>query len=264
MHLRQRRFLFYSPARLMGRAYRELVMNLANHVTQKCLTADAYRAAPGLNFSRFSSWRESHLHSNLTIVPTAAMRYGTLVHTLVLEPEEFGARYYVHEPFGDMRRKESKEAYDYAVIIAQGRELVDVDQYRAADAAAYRVRERLSREGLTLRETEVSLFCYREWPLKCRIDAVCELDGRTALVDVKTAREAHRPGPWLERAKAQLHYYSQFFKEPPPLFVAAVDPLGCAMYRMRYDPLHWALDPELQVRASINEPHGPYFHATEF
>lgn len=102
------------------------------------IPAHEYHASPGLSNSMLSDLAKSpahfwawHLNPNRPAkVPTAAMRAGTMLHRLVLEPEAFGSQYIVRPGGLDLRTKAGKEWQD---SIAQHVEVLSSDQMEIAE-----------------------------------------------------------------------------------------------------------------------------------
>ena len=61
--------------------------------------------------------------------PTAAMRFGTLVHALVLTPETFGEEFVLSDAIN--RRSQEGKA-QYAALVESGQQVVTGQEYRAA------------------------------------------------------------------------------------------------------------------------------------
>lgn len=113
---------------------------------------------------------------------TPAMRFGTLVHCLVLEPSDMHARYLVRPDGIDRRTKEGKIAWEAFESTVAGREVVDGDDWRRAHDCAAAVAAELARCGVALGPTEVSINWDADVPLKARCDALL-VDG---VLDLKT------------------------------------------------------------------------------
>lgn len=64
--------------------------------------------------------------------PTPAMAFGSLVHCLLLQPNEFEKQFFLM-PSIDRRTKEGKAAYEDCMKASEGKELVTEDQYNEAD-----------------------------------------------------------------------------------------------------------------------------------
>jgi len=61
---------------------------------------------------------------------TPAMRFGTLIHCMALEPECFHERFIIKPSGMDRRTKEGKEAY--SDLIASGKEIIESEDYKVA------------------------------------------------------------------------------------------------------------------------------------
>lgn len=64
--------------------------------------------------------------------PTPAMAFGSLVHCLLLQPNEFDKQFFVM-PSIDRRTTEGKKAYAEALVQSEGKEVISEEQYTEAD-----------------------------------------------------------------------------------------------------------------------------------
>ena len=160
--------------------------------------AAEYHAAEGLNKSSIDKLLRCPLEYRLSLEqkpeePTAAMRFGTMLHARVLEPDVYAGAYHVLEH--DVRTKPGKDEKKEAE--AQGLTCITLADFEKASAmleqlhAHRRIHELLSLPG----KAEVSI--YWEMPrqqgseqtrqCKARIDKLAELpDGTFIAVDLKT------------------------------------------------------------------------------
>lgn len=158
--------------------------------------AAEYHAAPGLNKSSIDKLLRCPLEYKLSLEgvrpePTPAMKFGTMLHARVLEPEAYERDYHVQDV--DPRTKAGKE--EKAKAEAQGQSIVGPADFDKATAmhhnllAHRRIAELLGLPG----HSEVSIY----WELpreggeamqcKGRIDRLAELpDGTFIAVDLKT------------------------------------------------------------------------------
>ena len=124
------------------------------------------------------------------MVPTAAMLFGTLVHSMVLEPESVDALYLASPRF-DRRTKAGKEALAEFEAQAEGKVVVDMDTFQRAQRTA---------EAVLTHPTAGPLFkggnaeITARWeqhglPCKARVDYY---QGRS-IVDLKTTQDASHP-----------------------------------------------------------------------
>lgn len=105
--------------------------------------------------------------------------FGSLFHTLTLEPDEFDARYIV-APDVDRRTKEGKDAYARFQMNAGSREVVTVDDYDRANRMADATRQAAG--SLLAGEIERMVLWTRDGvPLKAKMDVLGE-----HIVDLKS------------------------------------------------------------------------------
>ena len=124
--------------------------------------------------------------------PTAAMQFGTLVHTLVLAPETFGDEF-VRADALNRRTQEGKA--QYAALRESGQLVVSGKDYQAALQIVKAIRQHpVAGPLFKIGEPEKILTVQREsplWPLKGRLDW---LSPQPAIVELKTATDASKAG----------------------------------------------------------------------
>ena len=109
----------------------------------------------------------------------AELRFGSLFHTLTLEPDQFDARYIV-APDVDRRTKEGKDAYARFQFNAGSREIVTAEDYERASRMADAARQ--SAGHLLVGQVEQPVLWERDGvPLKAKMDVVGE-----HIVDLKS------------------------------------------------------------------------------
>lgn len=155
-----------------------------------------------LSYSSISAFRQSpsrFIDYKLGVKEeTDAMLYGSMLHCLILEPEDFFNRYHIIED-GDIcaqiggakprATKEYKEWYQVATQEAGKKEIVETADYHAAQVAAYNVRtNRASAKILSMvTEKEKPLdWEFKNFKFKGFIDG----DGDKILLDLKTCTDA--------------------------------------------------------------------------
>ncbi len=160
----------------------------------------AYFQQPGVSSHALLELQRSPLHcwakylnpDRVDGEPTAALRFGTLVHALALTPETFGDEFVLADSLN--RRTQAGQAA-YAALAATGQRVVS----RAEYAAALEIVQAIQRHPVagTLFKTgapEKILTVEREpprWPLKGRLDWLAP---QPAIVELKTATDASREG----------------------------------------------------------------------
>jgi hypothetical protein len=140
---------------------------------------------------------------------TAAMRWGSLVHTFVLEPDQFDA---VVGPQADKRTKEGKAAWEQFTAENQGKEVIKQEELDELES----VRKAISAHGLGSQliqsgSVEMSLFwTHGSTGLKCkaRPDLVRE-DG--IIVDLKTCADASSKQFAKDAYKYRYHVQAAFY-----------------------------------------------------
>ena len=160
----------------------------------------AYFRLPGVSSHALIEMRRSPLHcwakyldpARADEEPTAAMRFGTLVHALVLAPETFADEFALA---GSIDRRTNAGKADYAALAASGKLVVSGEAYRAALEIVRAIKRHPVAGGLFKGgEPEKILAMEREphrLPLKGRPDW---LSPQPAIVEFKTATDASREG----------------------------------------------------------------------
>lgn len=162
-----------------------------------------YHAHPALGSSRLRELLKSpaHFKANLRR-ETEALALGSLVHTLVLEPETFPDRYVV-TPKIDGRTKEGKAAK--AALANETRTVVDGEVMAEASACATSIMSHRVYQQIRDAQVEHTVFWTdKETGIECkaRFDVLGPL-----LVDLKTTRDASPKG--FQRAIATYGYHIQ-------------------------------------------------------
>jgi hypothetical protein len=164
------------------------------------LSNRSYFRLPGVSSHALIEMRRSPLHCWAKYLdpdradeePTAAMRFGTLVHALALTPETFGDEF---ARAGSINRRTSAGKADHAALLASGKLPVSREEYAAALEIVKAIRKHPVAGGLFKGgEPEKILTVEREphrLPLKGRLDW---LSPRPAIVELKTATDASRAG----------------------------------------------------------------------
>jgi len=180
------------------------------------ITSAAYHASAGLSRSVLCDFRRSplhywHKHINPLYErpkPSEAMVFGELVHTLVLEPQEFENRYVLYAK-QDRRTKSGKDAYSETMRWAQtaGKQAVDRDTYTEIEKISLAVKRHSLAAGL-IKDSQIEKSIY--WVdedtgllCKCRPD----IWGGLHLADLKTANDASPSA--FQRSICQYNYQVQ-------------------------------------------------------
>lgn len=136
--------------------------------------------------------------------PTLAMKFGTLVHAMVLEPETVDTDF-VAMPKIDRRTSAGKQQAELFAATNAGKTVVDFDDFQRAQRVAEAVRtHHLYKELLEGASVEQS-FTWEQYgvPCKARMDAI----QGSLIVDLKTTQDASPDG--FAKTMAGLKYYVQ-------------------------------------------------------
>lgn len=175
------------------------------------MKASDYHAHPALGSTQIRELLRSPAHFKALGAkePTPSMQFGTLVHTLVLEPDTFDARYIV-APNVDRRTRAGKADWSEFQAAAGEREVIDAATNGKARAIAVSVRTHaraaklleaasVREESIFWQDDETGVEC------KCRPDARAPSAG--IVVDLKTARDASPRA--FARSVANFGYHIQ-------------------------------------------------------
>ncbi len=190
-----------------------------------------YHAMPGISKSGLDLINRSPAHYRWAREnpqdPSPAMRFGTLAHLAVLEPDRFNSECIVL-PTLDRRTKAGKEAWEEFQANHPDQELLTNDEHTHITAIRDAVRAHpIARKLLDqIDQVEASTF----WTdpatgveCRCRPDAIL---GNGMLIDLKTTDDA---GPGFHRSVAKYRYHVQaaFYgdgmggmEERPMVFIA--------------------------------------------
>lgn len=176
-----------------------------------------YHAGPGLSASQIADWLDScpaywRQDARTASEPTEAMRFGTLVHTMALEPDEVSARYAVEPCHIDgvpiNRRKPAHREWLalWRSELDDAQELVDGATWTRAYELAQAVRRDPRWAPLRAADDAVVERSYywtdEDTGLECR----CRPDLYAAgiVLDLKTTRDSAAPA--FARQADNLHY----------------------------------------------------------
>jgi len=176
------------------------------------ISNEEYHADPAISASQLKEISRSPYHywsryldpDRVAMVPTAAMRFGSLAHCAVLEPDELSKRYQLAP---DRRTKEGKAAV--IEMAAAGIEAVSeadlaqalqiADAVRSNSTAALLLSDGAAEQSFWWDDVSTGLKC------KCRPDWL-SADGAT-IVDLKTCVDASPAG--FAKSVAQWSYQVQ-------------------------------------------------------
>jgi hypothetical protein len=192
------------------------VIDLKNHIRN--ISAAEYHALDRASWHRLSNVRQSPAHCLQSMLETrkqtAAQLAGTLVHTLVLEPQQFEAQYVVHGPLGrskaDIELKEKLTSQ-----LKKGQSLIDEETVLEMQPVANAVLSH-SKAGALLAECdqrEISIvWTDNETKVECksRIDAYSS--SLKALVDLKTTTDASPESFSKDVANYRYHQQLAFYR----------------------------------------------------
>jgi hypothetical protein len=160
----------------------------------------AYFRMPGVSGHALIELARSPLHGWAKYVdpdradeePTAAMRFGTLVHALTLTPETFADEFFLAD---SINRRTNAGKAEHAARAATGKQIVTGKEYQAALQIVKAIkRHPVAGTLFKVGEPEKILTVAREphrLPLKGRLDW---LNPQPAIVELKTATDASPAG----------------------------------------------------------------------
>lgn len=180
-----------------------------------------------------------------TYEPTPAMKFGSMVHCSVLEPEQFDARYYVlpgpeHRPEKDkaMNSKLNREWKAEMIAAAGGKEVVEKSDFDAALRIGETVRKNEAAgeilEKITRKEHPVE-WEYKRWNWRGVIDMDGDENGLLADLKVLSDVSPRKVDQYVryEGAGRQAVHYTRAKGGDLDYFILAVDRHGnCSVSRI--------------------------------
>ncbi len=196
-----------------------------------------YHSSKGISRSGLFEFKKTPLHfwhkylnPNATKKkPTPAMILGNIIHTIVLEHEEFDNRYAV-KPNLDRRTKEGKSYYEFFMSTLGGREAISTDDYELALSIKFAL------EGhpevvdlLDGMQIEKSIyFTHKETGLQCKARPDAWLNG--IVVDLKSAKDAS-----METFKRESFYNGYYLQAG--IMHEALDSIGIKLNSFAFLPV---------------------------
>ena len=178
--------------------------------------AQIYRAMPGLNKSSIEKLLDCPLAYKLGLEqkdePTPAMAFGTLVHSMTLEPDTVPHLYHVMQASAATKAGKAEKAQ----AIAAGKTIVSASDFEKAKAMQERVKAHPAAGWLLglPGHSEVSMFWEmptedgRVRQCKARADRIAQVGGGEIIIDLKTHSGAVSPSE-IERTVARFGYHRQ-------------------------------------------------------
>jgi exodeoxyribonuclease VIII len=212
-----------------------------------------YRAFPALNQSAAKHMLTSPAHYQAYIntpqEETKALRFGTFVHSAILEPHTLNDLY-ATAPEVDRRTKEGKETWAAFQTANVGKTILDYEESALGHLVASSARFALKRLGVEFDETEVMYHVdYNGVPLKAAIDGV----SGDYLWDIKTTDDASAAGMLKAirnyRYNLQAYWYRLVYELATGrrplgfrfLFIEKEPPFACAVCEVGPELMSWAI-----------------------
>jgi exodeoxyribonuclease VIII len=144
--------------------------------------------------------------------PTPAMAFGTLVHSMILEPETVPSLYHVMQASATTKAGKAEKAQ----ALAEGKTIVSASDFERAKAMQERVKAHPAASWLLglPGKSEVSMFWEmptedgRVRQCKARADRIAQVGGGEIIIDLKTHSGAVSPSE-IERTVARFGYHRQ-------------------------------------------------------
>ena len=179
-------------------------------------SAHVYRAMPGLNKSSIEQILRCPLEYKLGLESpteaTPAMAFGTLVHSMILEPETVDSLYHVMQASATTKAGRAEKAQ----ALEEGKTIVNASDFAKAKAMQARVQAHPAASWLLglPGHSEVSMF----WEMqtedgrirqcKARADRIAKVGEGEVIVDLKTTSGPVSPAE-LEKTVARFGYHRQ-------------------------------------------------------
>jgi exodeoxyribonuclease VIII len=212
-----------------------------------------YRAFPAFNQSAakhiLTSPAQYQAYINTPQEETKALRFGTFVHSAVLEPHTLNDLY-ATAPDCDRRTKEGKAAWAEFATANAGKTILDYEESALGHLVASSARFALKRLGVEFDATEVMYHVdYNGVPLKAAIDGVAG----DYLWDIKTTDDASAAGMLKAirnyRYNLQAYWYRLVYELATGrrplgfrfLFIEKEPPFACSICEVGPELMSWAI-----------------------
>lgn len=176
------------------------------------ITNEAYHADAAIGSTTLKTIdKKSVLHAvNQTIKETDALVFGSALHCLILEPEQFDDKYAV-KPVCDRRTKLGKELYAEFLEESEGKTIITQEQHTAVHGIAKSLANHpLVSNMLQGGESEVSYFAddsFYQVTRKCRLDYF----KNGTIIDIKTCTDASPQGFLRSVIKYNYHLQASYY-----------------------------------------------------
>lgn len=212
-----------------------------------------YRAFPAFNQSAAKHILTSPAHYQAYIntpqEETKALRFGTFVHSAVLEPHTLNDLY-ATAPDVDKRTKQGKEDWAAFATANAGKTILDAEESAIGHLVASSARHALKTHGVEFDATEVMYHVdYCGVPLKAAIDGV----SGDYLWDIKTTDDASPSGMLKAirnyRYNLQAYWYRLVYELATGrrplgfrfLFIEKEAPFACSVCEVGPELMSWAI-----------------------
>jgi hypothetical protein len=206
----------------------------------KLIISDIIAQRTGLSYTALSNFAESPRHfidyKMQKVEETPAMLYGSMLHCLILEPDDFLKRYFVFDDTakvaeiggGNPRNTNAYRQWKAEQFLTQGeRKAIDPQEYQHAKIVALNVRyNRASSEIMNacpIREQKVNWIDYN-----FAFRGIKDLEGDDIIADIKSCPDANPEafGWKIRKERLALQAYMYVRETKKVFYWIAVDKLG--------------------------------------
>jgi len=164
------------------------------------MTEKEYRNSDGISRTELWRLRESpekfKWFQDHPEPATPALIFGTVVHKLLLDPDDFENEFAV-SPDVDRRTKDGKEAYNAFLEASSGKAIITSSDYEKAVEMAKKASELAFVKKLLDGEHEKPFYWMDDLTgelCKCRVDCFSTISGKAVVVDYKSTTDASTDG----------------------------------------------------------------------
>jgi exodeoxyribonuclease VIII len=224
------------------------------------LAEDIYHASPGVSVSRLKRFAEAPAKALVQRPETKALALGSMLHTMLLEPEQFDRRYCVTTL---TRISEREKATQAELTRAAGRELVKESDYEAAQAVRVTVLQHpVIRDILAPGYIIERSFGWHddETGLLCRGRADIIRPDMRLVADIKTTTDASPRAFARAAADYKYHWQESFYRtgitathnwEPEAFLFIAIEKEAPYLPGIYYMPPETVDPARAQLRAQL-------------